>query len=112
MMGMSDGKERGGWAEIVVDSGGEVKSRWEADVPAQALSRFVAALVWFRAALTLSEGSREIYTGTLAMILAMDVVLHDLNELFLISWWFSISHTLYNTSTAKYILINMPIGTI
>jgi hypothetical protein len=104
MIGMSDGKERGGWAEIVVDSGGEVKSRWEADVPAQALSRFVAALVWFRAALTLSEGSREIYTGTLAMILTMDIGLHDLNELFLRSWWFSISHTLYNTSTAKYTL--------
>ena len=72
-------------------------------MPAQALSRFVAALVWFRAALTLSEGSREIYTGTLAMIfLAMDVGLHDLNELFLRSWWFPISHTLYNTNTAKY----------
>lgn len=35
--------------------GGEVKSRWEADVPAQALSRFAALLVWFRGALILSE---------------------------------------------------------
>jgi hypothetical protein len=48
-------KEREGWAEIVVDSGGEVKSRWEADVPALALSRFAALLVWCRGALILSE---------------------------------------------------------
>lgn len=26
-------KEREGWAEIVVDSGGEVKSRWEQTCP-------------------------------------------------------------------------------
>lgn len=54
--------------------GGEVKSRWEADVPAQALSRFAALLVWFRGALILSEGSHDLDLYGLRCILRWIII--------------------------------------